>query len=204
MTEPFSKGATTRVSRMIKAPRRTVYAAFLDRDAIASWLAPETMTGRVHTFDPREGGIFRMSFTYQNPEDSQRGKTSEDTDTFEGRFVELVPDEKIVWVTEFESQDPGFAGEMRITFRLADAEGGTEVCVLCEDIPRVCGPKTTKWVAVLRSGSWLRSSSDGPMPVSRLNRDIRITERLDVQEPARGALATWINEGAGAADCRAG
>jgi uncharacterized protein YndB with AHSA1/START domain len=120
---------------MIKAPRKAVYQAFLDRDAVASWLPPEAMTGHVHTFDPREGGKFRMSLTYQDPEHSPGGKTSEDTDTVQGRFVELVPYEKIAWVVEFESQDPGFAGEMRITFRLADAEGGTEVVVLCEDIP---------------------------------------------------------------------
>ncbi len=49
------------------------------------------MRGRVHTFEPREGGKFRMSLIYQNPEDPQRGKTSEDTDTFQGRFVELAP-----------------------------------------------------------------------------------------------------------------
>jgi len=31
------------------------------------------------------------------------------SDTFQGRFVELVPDAKIVEVVEFESQDPAFA-----------------------------------------------------------------------------------------------
>ena len=40
-------------------PRKAVYQAFLDRDAVASWLPPETMTGRVHTFGPREGGVGR-------------------------------------------------------------------------------------------------------------------------------------------------
>jgi len=48
----------------------------------------------------------------------------------------LLPYEKIVWVVEFESQQPEFAGEMRITWNLADADGGTEVTVLCEDIPK--------------------------------------------------------------------
>jgi len=102
------------------------------------------MTGQVHTFDPREGGKLRMSLTYQDPKHSPGGKTSEDTDTFQGRFVELVPYEKIVWVVEFESQDPGFAGEMRITFSLADADGGTEVFVLCEDIPKGVRPEDNK------------------------------------------------------------
>jgi uncharacterized protein YndB with AHSA1/START domain len=67
MTEPSKNRASTRVSRIIKTPRKAVYQAFLDRDAVASWLPPETMTGHVHLFDPREGGIFRISLTYQNP-----------------------------------------------------------------------------------------------------------------------------------------
>jgi uncharacterized protein YndB with AHSA1/START domain len=141
MTEPRTKGTSTRVSRTIKAPRKAVYQAFLDRDALASWLPPETMTGQVHAFEPHEGGRFRMSLTYQDPRHSPGGKTSEDTDTVRGRFVELVPDEKVAWVTEFESQDPGFAGEMRITFSLTDADGGTEVCVVCDNIPRGVRPE---------------------------------------------------------------
>lgn len=48
---------------------------------------------------------------------------------------------KIVWVVEFESQDPGFAGEMTITFSLADADGGTEVVVFCGDIPQGVRPE---------------------------------------------------------------
>lgn len=77
-----------------------------------------------------------MSLVYEKPEDSQRGKTTGDTDTFQGRFAKLIPDEKIVEVIEFESQDPAFAGEMRMIVSFADAEGGTEVTVVCEDIPR--------------------------------------------------------------------
>jgi uncharacterized protein YndB with AHSA1/START domain len=136
MTEPSTEGASTRVSRIIKAPRSAIYHAFLDRDALAAWLPPETMKGHVHTFEPREGGKFRLSLTYEDPEHSHGGKTTQDSDTVQGRFVELAPDEKIVWVVEFESQDPSFAGEMTITFSLAEADGGTEVIVLCEDIPK--------------------------------------------------------------------
>jgi len=36
MTEPSTKSASTRVSRIIKVPREAVYQAFLDRDAVAS------------------------------------------------------------------------------------------------------------------------------------------------------------------------
>ena len=135
MPEPSAKRASTQVSRIIKAPRKAVYQACLDPHALASWRAPDNMRGHVHVFDAREGGTFRMSLTYQDPEHSPGGKTSEDTDTFQGRFIELVPNEKIVEVIEFESRDPRFAGEMQITTSFTDTDQGTEITVLCQDIP---------------------------------------------------------------------
>ena len=59
MTEPSTKSASTRVSRIIKVLRKADYQVFLDRDAVASWLPPETMTGRVHIPSDREGGAGR-------------------------------------------------------------------------------------------------------------------------------------------------
>ena len=135
MTEPFAQPASTQVSRVIKAPRKAVYQACLDPDALASWRAPDNMKGRVHVFEAREGGRFRVSLTYQDPKHSPGGKTTEDTDSFQGRFIELVPCAKIVEMIEFESRDPRFAGEMKITTSFADTAEGTEITVLCQDIP---------------------------------------------------------------------
>jgi uncharacterized protein YndB with AHSA1/START domain len=141
MIERYAGRASTRVSRIIKAGRKAVYDAFLNPDSLAQWLPPNNMTGHVHAFEAREGGAFRMSLTYPEPEHSLGGKTSEDTDTFRGRFVELVPYSKIVEVVEFESQDPAFSGEMTLIVTLADAGGGTEVTMLCQDIPRGIRPE---------------------------------------------------------------
>jgi uncharacterized protein YndB with AHSA1/START domain len=129
------------VSIVIKAPRKAIYQAFLDPQAVAAWLAPDTMRGHVHSFDPREGGTFRISLTYQTPGDAPRGKTATDTDTYHGRFVQLVPDEKIVEVIEFESQEPGFAGDMTLTVLLADVAGGTEVTLLYDNVPKGIRPE---------------------------------------------------------------
>jgi uncharacterized protein YndB with AHSA1/START domain len=120
--------------------RKAVYQAFLDRDAVAAWLAPKGMKGRVHAFDARKGGSFRISLTYQGS-NHLPGKTSEDTDTSEVKFVKLVPYSKIVEVAVFESEDPAFAGEMKITAALADVEGGTELTMVCEDIPTGIRPE---------------------------------------------------------------
>jgi len=99
MTDP----QITVVSRVVKAPPEAAYRAFLDQDALVAWLPPGTMQGVVHAFDAREGGTFRISLVYPEDEDSPRGKSSARTDTVGGRFVELVPHERIVWATQFES-----------------------------------------------------------------------------------------------------
>jgi uncharacterized protein YndB with AHSA1/START domain len=135
MTQPSSTGRSTEVPQMIHAPREAVYWAFMDAKAVETWLAPDTMRGKVEIFEPREGGKFRMSLTYTDPQDAKLGKTSDDTDTSEGTFVELIPNQKMVWAVEFDSDQPEFAGEMRMTWTLADSNGGTEVTLLCEDIP---------------------------------------------------------------------
>jgi uncharacterized protein YndB with AHSA1/START domain len=126
--------ASTKVSRIIHAPREAIYAACVDPVALAAWRVPDGMTARVHAFHAREGGSYRMSLTYADRENSPGGKTSDDTDTFEGRFAALVPNERIVELIRFESPDPRFAGEMRMTTSFADAGGGTEVTIACEDL----------------------------------------------------------------------
>lgn len=135
---------STAVSRVIDAPRTDVYRSFLDPGTVAMWLPPEGMSAQVHHFEPREGGEFRVSLMYRDVADSPGeggGKTTEDTDTYHGRFVTLVPDERIVEVVEFESDDPEFAGEMRIIVTLTGVDGGTEVTYRCENIPSGIRPE---------------------------------------------------------------
>ncbi|MDM9628087.1 SRPBCC family protein [Rhizobium sp. S152] len=124
---------STTVSKMIRAPREAVYAAFLDPWAVSKWLPPGSMRGIVHDFEPHEGGRFSMSLVYADAD--AQGKTSADADTFEGRFSRLVPDELVVWATEFQSDDPGFAGEMTVSSVLKTVPGGTVVTMTCENIP---------------------------------------------------------------------
>jgi uncharacterized protein YndB with AHSA1/START domain len=126
--------SSTRVSRHVNAPRARVYSAFVDANAIATWMVPTGMTSQVHAFEDREGGTFRISLTYDAP--TAAGKTTAHTDTYHGRFVKLVPNERIVEVVEFETTDPALRGEMTITITLADADGGTEVRAVHDGLPR--------------------------------------------------------------------
>ena len=117
------------------APREAVYRAFLDQDAVAAWLPPGSMRGVVHAFAGLEGGAFSMSLVYPEDDPSARGKTTETTDTFRGRFAKLVPNRQIVWAVEFDSADPSFAGEMTVTTTLAPTGSGTTVTIRCDHIP---------------------------------------------------------------------
>jgi uncharacterized protein YndB with AHSA1/START domain len=149
MTTGSGQERNTRVSRIIKAPRRAIYQAFLDPEALVSWLPPDTMKGHIYEFDAREGGAYRMSLTYLESDHATRGKTSEHTDVVRGRFLKLIPDEQIVQLIEFESEDPAFAGSMTLTWALADVSGGTEVTILCENVPE--GIRTSDHEAGMRS-----------------------------------------------------
>lgn len=121
-------------SRIIKAPPPAIYRAFMDPKALVLWLPPEGMEGRIDVFEAQEGGTYRMVLTYVGSEHTA-GKTSENTDVVQGRFVELVEDKRIAQRIEFESEDPAFSGAMVMTWDLRAVTGGTEVTIVCENVP---------------------------------------------------------------------
>lgn len=130
--------STTRLSRRISAPRASIFRALTDARAVAAWMFPDGMSIQVHGFQPWVGGTFRISLTYEGK--LGIGKTSGRTDTYRGRFVDLVADEQVVEVLEFETSDPSLQGEMTITFTLTSVEGGTELLAVHGDVPPGISP----------------------------------------------------------------
>jgi uncharacterized protein YndB with AHSA1/START domain len=130
-----NSSASTRTSRVIKASREVLYRAFTDPAALAVWLAPDEMTGKVYEFDARIGGGYRMSLYYPPSEQVYQGKTSEREDRFTARFVELTPPTRIVQAITFDTVDPAFSGEMTMVVTFEDRDGATEVTILFENIP---------------------------------------------------------------------
>jgi uncharacterized protein YndB with AHSA1/START domain len=122
----------------VNAPRAQVYRALLDANAVALWMVPRGMTSHVHAFDAREGGSFRISLTYDAP--TGIGKTTEHTDTYYGRFVKLVPNTQVVQEMEFETADPTMRGTMTVTFTLTDADGGTDILGVHDNLPSGISP----------------------------------------------------------------
>jgi uncharacterized protein YndB with AHSA1/START domain len=127
-------GRTDTARRIIHATPEAIYDAFIDPEAQARWLPPSGMTGKFDAFDPRPGGRYRLTLTYSGAH-AGAGKSSADADRVAGRFVELIPGERIVQTADFESDDPAFAGTMTMIWSLRPVSGGTEVTIEAFDVP---------------------------------------------------------------------
>ena len=115
--------------RVLRAAPERVYRAFIDADAMVKWLPPNGFTGKVHQMDARVGGTYKMSFT---------NFTSGKSHSFGGKYLELVPNERIRWTDRFD--DPALPGEMIVTVQLKKVLVGTEVHIVQEGLPDVIPP----------------------------------------------------------------
>ena len=118
--------STIRLHRVIAAKPEKLYRAFLEPDAIASWLPPYGFTCTVHELDAKVGGTHRMSF---------RNFTTGDSRSFGGTYLELVPGERLVYTDRFD--DPNLPGEMKVTVTLKAVSVGTEVNIEQQSVPDV-------------------------------------------------------------------
>jgi uncharacterized protein YndB with AHSA1/START domain len=117
---------TIRLHRVVRATPEKVYRAFLDADAMAKWLPPYGFTCKVHHFEPKVGGTFKMSF---------RNFTSGNSHSFGGTYLELVPHERIRYTDKFD--DPNLPGEMTVTVLLKKVMCGTELNIEQAGVPAV-------------------------------------------------------------------
>ncbi len=116
---------TVRLHRVLRAPPERVYRAFLDAGALVKWLPPHGYTCVVHALDARVGGRFRMSFTHF---------ASGQCHSFDGEYLELVPNERIRHTDVFD--DHHLSGTLYTTISLRTVSCGTELEVVQEGIPQ--------------------------------------------------------------------
>ncbi len=117
-------GNTVNLHRVFKTTPERVYKAFLDADAMSKWLPPHGFTGKVLQIDANVGGAYKMSFTNFGTGHSH---------SFGGKFLELVPNERIVHTDQFD--DPHLPGSMKTTITMKKVVVGTEVNITQEGIP---------------------------------------------------------------------
>jgi len=124
MSETTKTAHTIRLHRVLRAPPERVYKAFLDAEALAKWLPPNGFTCKVHHLDAKLGSSFRMSFT---------NFTTGKSHAFGGKYLELVPHQRIRYTDTFD--DPNLPGEMQTTVTLRKVSVGTELNVVQEGVP---------------------------------------------------------------------
>ena len=121
---------TIRLHRVLRTTPERVYRAFLSADAMAKWLPPNGFTCKVDQMDAKVGGGYKMSFT-----NFSTGKSH----SFGGKYLELVPNERLVYTDKFD--DPGLPGEMRTTITLKKVSTGTDLSVAQEGVPEAIPPE---------------------------------------------------------------
>jgi uncharacterized protein YndB with AHSA1/START domain len=117
---------TVRLHRVLRTSPEQVYKAFTQPGAYERWLPPFGFTGKVHSMDPVVGGTYRMSFTNFSTGHSH---------SFGGKYLELVPGQRIVYEAAFE--DPNLPGTMKTTVTLTAVSCGTDFSVVQEGIPEM-------------------------------------------------------------------
>ncbi len=118
--------STIRLHRVIATKPEKVYRAFVEPDAIASWIPPYGFLCTVHEMNATVGGGHKMSF---------RNFTTGESHSFGGTYVELVPGERLVYTDRFD--DPNLPGEMNVTIELKAVSVGTEINITQEGVPDI-------------------------------------------------------------------
>src|ERR1700704_3561057 len=104
---------TVRLHRVLATKPDKVYRAFIEADAKAKWLPPNGFACTVHHLDAKVGGTYRMSF---------RNFTTGKSHFFGGKYLELVPGERLRYSDRFE--DPNLPGEIQVTVALKQGSVG--------------------------------------------------------------------------------
>jgi len=117
---------TIRLHRVLKASPEKVYRAFMDADAQCKWIPPYGFVAKMHHFEAKVGGTFRMSFT---------NFTTQQSHSFGGTYLELVPGKLIRYNDVFD--DPNLAGEMNVTVELSEVFCGTDIKITQASVPEM-------------------------------------------------------------------
>jgi uncharacterized protein YndB with AHSA1/START domain len=115
---------TVRLHRVLATKPDKVYRAFIEADAMAKWLPPNGFACTVHHLDAKVGGTYRMSF---------RNFTTGMSHSFGGKYLELVPGERLRYTDKFE--DPNLPGEIQVTVTLRQVSCGTELNIVQDGLP---------------------------------------------------------------------
>jgi uncharacterized protein YndB with AHSA1/START domain len=126
--------ATLRVTRLIKAPRERVFAAWTTPADIVKWFGPGTCRVLSADVDLRVGGEYR--FRVNSPEcaedSTSKGEATSEMEVF-GKYREIKRPSRLVYTWTWEPRMD--FGESVVTVDFLDKEGFTEVQITHDKLP---------------------------------------------------------------------
>ena len=118
-----------KVTRLLKAPRDKVFAAWTDAEAVKKWFCPVGFTVRASKIDLRVGGDYRITMI------SPKGETVEHF----GTYREILPPERLVFSWILDDQDcggsQGSRKETLVTVEFRDNGETTELVLTHKGFP---------------------------------------------------------------------
>jgi uncharacterized protein YndB with AHSA1/START domain len=115
---------TVRLHRVLATTPEKLYRAFTEADAMAKWIPPNGFTCKVEHMDAKVGGTYRMSF---------RNFTTGQSHAFGGKYLELVPNERLHYTDKFD--DPNLPGEIHVRVTITKVMVGTQLDIVQEGLP---------------------------------------------------------------------
>lgn len=124
MAKSNQKNRELTITRLFNAPRELVFRAWTDPKSLARWWGPMGVTNPVCEVDPRPGGIIKIVMLAGK----ELGELEGQRWPMEGKFVEVVPPQRIVYVSSaVEDENGTLQLESTITIILEDVKGKTKM-----------------------------------------------------------------------------
>ena len=125
MTTRAAEKLSLQITRLLKAPRHRVYAAWTDPGEIIKWFGPDDIQTTKVVADARIDGELRWDLMTSDGEAM----------TMRGQYRELQPDRKVVFTWRWEDDETWESHTSIVTVELQDRDGGTELRLTHERLP---------------------------------------------------------------------
>lgn len=126
LTESVMGDNTLSISRLLTAPPARVWAAWTDVQALRKWCYPDGIILSAIHADIRPGGSHRFEMASQEGGDPYIAA---------GRYVELIPNERLVLSYGWEDDTGEVDVQMVLTVTLTPHDGGTRLILMQTGLP---------------------------------------------------------------------
>jgi uncharacterized protein YndB with AHSA1/START domain len=114
-------------TRIIRAPRASVYEAWTNPEILMKWFGPAKMHCPSATLDVREGGAYQIDVVPDVPPPATPGESCQERrSSAVGNYTKVVPNELLQFTW---SPNWNLGEESLVTVSFQDARGGTQITI---------------------------------------------------------------------------